>query len=85
MNVHLDQRAIPDDFEAVNLPGLDDENVSSAAFKLLSVHGPYPAPFPDKLDLIAGMPMRPGTPARQAAEQKDGDAHVSLVGPDKFV
>ena len=85
MNVHLDERAIPDDFEAVNLTGLDDENVSSATFKRLSVHGPYSAAFPDKLDLIVGMPMRPGPLARQPAEQKHGDAHASLLGPDKFV
>jgi hypothetical protein len=85
MNVHLDERAIPDGFEAVNLAGLDDENVPSATFKRLSVHGPYSAAFPDKLDLIVGMPMRPRTLARQPAEQKHGDAHVSLLGPDKFV
>jgi len=85
MNVDLDQRAVSDGFEAVNLAGLDDENVSSATFKRLSVHGPYSAAFPDKLDLIVGMPMRPRTLARQAAEQKDGDAHVSLLGADKFV
>jgi hypothetical protein len=29
--------------------------------------------------------MRPRTLARQPAEQKHGDAHVSLLGPDKFV
>jgi hypothetical protein len=34
MNVHLDERAIPDDFEAVNLTGLDNENVPSATFKV---------------------------------------------------
>jgi hypothetical protein len=38
VNVHLDEWAIPDDFEAVNLAGLDDENVHSATFKRLSVH-----------------------------------------------
>jgi hypothetical protein len=38
VNVHLDEWAIPDDFEAVNLAGLDDENVPSATFKRLSVH-----------------------------------------------
>jgi len=46
MNVHLDERAIPDGFEAVNLAGLDDENVPSSTFKRLSVHGPYSAAFP---------------------------------------
>src|SRR5215472_549864 len=85
MNVHLDQRAIPDGFEAVNLAGFNHENVPRAAFKRLSVHGPYSAAFPDKLDLIVGMPMRPGPLARQPAEQKHADAHVSLLGTDKFV
>jgi hypothetical protein len=63
MNVHLDERAIPGGFEAVNLAGLDDENVPSATFKRLSVHDPYSAAFPDKLDLVVGMPMRPRTPS----------------------
>jgi len=85
MNVHLDKRAIPDDFEAVNLARLDDENVPSATFKRLSVHRPYSAAFPDKLDLIVGMPMRPRPLARQRAEQKRANAHVSLLGPDEFV
>jgi hypothetical protein len=85
MNVDLDQRAVPDNFEAVNLAGLNDENVPSATFKRLSVHGPYAAAFPDKLDLIVGMPVRPRTLARQPAKQKHADAHVSLLGPDKFV
>src|SRR5690242_96201 len=74
MNVHLDERAIPDGLEAVNLAGLDDENVPSATLKRLSVHGPYSAAFPDKLDPLPGMPMRPPTLARQPAEQKHGDA-----------
>jgi len=60
MNVHLDERAIPNGFEAVNLAGLDDENVPSATFKHLPIDGPYSAAFPDKLDLIVGMVMRPG-------------------------
>jgi len=85
MNVHLDERAIPNGFEAVNLASLDDENVPSATFKSLPIDGPHSAAFPDKLDLIVGMPMRPGTFARQPAEQKHADAHVSLLGPDKFV
>src|SRR6266403_1280930 len=85
MHVHLEKRAIPDDFETVNLAGLDNENVPSATFKRLSVHGPYSAAFPDKLDLIVGMSMRPRTLARQPAEQKHGDGHISLLGADKFV
>ncbi len=85
MNVHLDQGAIADGLEAVNLAGLDDEDVPSATFKRFSVHGPYAAAFPDKLDLIVGMPMRPRTLSRQPAKQKHADAHVSLLGPDKFV
>src|SRR5260370_10448715 len=77
MNVHLGGRAIPDGLEAVNLAGLDNENVPSATFKRLSVHGPYSAALPDKLDLIVGMPMRPRTLARQPAEQKHGDEGAS--------
>jgi hypothetical protein len=39
MNVHLDERAIPDDFEAVNLAGLDDENIPSATFRYIHDYG----------------------------------------------
>src|ERR1700757_4549366 len=85
MNIHLHQRAIPDHLEAVNLPSLDHEDVSSASFKRLSVYRPYSAPIPDKLDLIIGMTMRPRTLPRQSAEQKYGNSHVSLLRPDKFV
>jgi hypothetical protein len=107
MKVHRHERAIPDDIEAVNLAGLDDENIPSAAFlrtpvstgaqtslrsRSSSPQGlqvqtlkPDSAAFPDKLDLIVRMPMRPRTLARQPAEQKHGDTHASLLGPDKFV
>src|SRR5215467_6346005 len=85
MNVQLDQRAIADDFEAVDLAGFDDKNVPRSAFKDLSVYGPYSTAFADELDFVVGMPMGTGTLARQTAEQKHADAHVPLLGADKFV
>jgi len=47
-----------------NVPSVTDrqEYVSGATFKRLYVHGPYSAAFPDKLDLIVGMPVRSQTP-----------------------
>jgi hypothetical protein len=84
MNVHLDERAIPDDFEAVNLAGLDDENVPSATFKRLSVRvsgfvlanpevkKSILRAFPDKLDLIIRMPIGRGLYLEPANEKVPG-------------
>jgi hypothetical protein len=47
MNVHLDQWTIPDSFEAVNLVGLDYEDIARAAFERLPVH--VAVPGADKL------------------------------------
>ena len=40
MDIHLNQWDIADGFEAVNLAGLDDEDIPGGAFKRLPVHGP---------------------------------------------
>jgi hypothetical protein len=58
MDVHLDQWAIPDGLEAVNLAGLDDEDIAGATLKCLPVYGPNPSAFADKLDFVVGMPVR---------------------------
>jgi hypothetical protein len=64
MDVDLDEGHIPDAAEAVNLPGLDDENIPGAGFEFLSVHGIQAAAFPQKLDFIVGVPVGSGTAAR---------------------
>ena len=54
MDVDLDQRAIPDGFDAVNLAGLDNKSRrrhlrTSCPFTVRS------AAFPDKLNFVVGM------------------------------
>src|SRR5260370_22077299 len=79
MDVHLDQWAIPDGFEAVNFAGLDDEDIAGATFKCLPVHGPKSAALPDKLDFIVGMSLRPRAFARQRTQYKDRNVHVAVI------
>src|SRR5215469_15638493 len=42
-------------FEAVDLPGLDDEDVSGAAVEGLAVYRPYPPALTDELDFVIRM------------------------------
>jgi hypothetical protein len=85
MHVHLDERAIANALEAVNLSCLDDEDISGASFKGLPIYGPQSAPFPDELDLVVGMTVRPRPPARLGVEQEHGDIYVALVGADELM
>ena len=62
MYIHLDEGRVTDAAEAVDLPGLDDENVTGSGFELLPVHGPETATFPHELDLVVRMAMGSGTP-----------------------
>src|SRR5262249_55435282 len=59
VHVELDQRRIANAAEAVNLAGLDDENVTRSGLEFLAVHGPEPATLPDELDFVIRIPMRP--------------------------
>ena len=84
MYIHLDEGRVTDAAEAVDLPGLDDENVTGSGFELLPVHGPETATFPHELDLVVRMAMRPGPPPRERAEQEHGDIHA-VIGSDKVM
>jgi hypothetical protein len=85
VNVDLYEWRIADATKAVNLAGLDDQNVTCAGFEFLSVDGPEAATFPHKLDFIIGMTMRSRTTAGEGAEEKHGDVHVPVIGPDELV
>ena len=85
MYVELDEGRVTDAAEAVDLPGLDDQNVTRAGFELLSVDGPEPAAFPHELYLIVRMAMGPRSTSREGAEEEHGDVHVALLGPDELV
>ena len=85
MYIHLDEGRVPEAAKTVDLPGLDDENVTGSGFEFLSVHGPETATFPHELDLVVRMAMRSGTPPGEGAEQEHRDVHVAVVGADKVM
>ena len=55
VNVELYQWRITNRLKAVDLAGLDDKDVSSAALEGLAAHGPHPPAFTDELDLVIRM------------------------------
>jgi hypothetical protein len=71
--------------KAVDLAGLDHENVAGAGFELLSIHGPEAATLGHELDFVVRMTMRPGTAAGKRAEEKGGDVDVAVIGSDEVV
>src|SRR2546422_4923795 len=85
MYIHLDEGRVTNASEAVDLPGLDDENVTGSGFELLPVHGPETATFPHELDLVVRMAMGSGTPPGESAEEERGDTHVPLIGSDEVM
>jgi hypothetical protein len=85
MYIKLDEGRVTNTPEAVDLPGLDDENVTCAGFEFLSVDGPETAAFPDELDFTVRMAMGSRATPREGAEEEYGDTHVAVVGPDELV
>jgi hypothetical protein len=85
MHLELDEGCVTDAAEAVDLPGLDDENVTCSGFEFLSVDGPETAAFPHELDFVVRMTMGAWTTPREGAEEEHGDVHVAVVGPDEVV
>ncbi len=85
MNVHLYQWCIADRFEAVDLAGLDDKDVSGAAFEGLAAHCPDTAAFTDELDLAIRMPVRTWRRTRLSMEQEHRNTGVALLGSDELM
>jgi hypothetical protein len=85
MYVDLDEGRVTNAAEAMDLPGLDDQNVTRAGFEFLPVDGPETATFPHELDFIVRVTVGAGTTPREGAEQEHGDIHVAVIGPDKVV
>jgi hypothetical protein len=65
MDIDLDQGDIADAAEAMDLPGLDDKNVTGAGLELFSIHGPETPALPYELYFIVRMTMGPGTVPRK--------------------
>jgi|SRR5689334_2613189 len=85
MDIELHERNVADACEAVDLACLDDENVSGARLEFLAVDDIPTAAFADELDLVVRMTVGPWTAAGSAVEQKDGDAHIAVVGANEVV
>jgi len=85
MHIALDKGRVANAAEAVDLTGLDDEDVSRPGFEFLSVDGPETAAFPHELDFVVRMTMGSWTAPREGAEEEHGDVHVAVIGPNEVV
>jgi hypothetical protein len=85
MDIDLDERRVTNAAEAMDLPGLDDENVPCAGFEFLTVDDPKTTTVLHELDFVVGMTMGPGTTPREGTEEEHGDIHVAVIGPDELV
>jgi hypothetical protein len=85
MHVELNEGSVPNAAEAVDLPGLDDENVTRPGLEFLPVDGPETAAFPHELDFVVRMTMGSRTTTGKGAEEEHGDVHIPVVGPDELV
>jgi hypothetical protein len=85
VHVQLNQRLIPDALEAVDLAGLDHQDVSRARLELLSIHHIAAPALSQELDLVVRVAMRTGTPAGQSPEQEHGDVDIALVRSHELV
>jgi hypothetical protein len=85
MDIYLDQRLVTDTGEAVDLPGLDDQDVARAGLKLPAVDLVETPSISDELDFVIGMAMRARPAAGQGIEEKYRDADVALIGADELV
>jgi hypothetical protein len=85
MYINLDQGAVANAAEAMDLPGLDDKNVTGAGFEFLPVDRPEAPAFPDELDFIVRMTMGAGTTPGEGAEEEDGDIDVAVLSSNEVV
>jgi hypothetical protein len=85
VDVDLDQGLIADALEAVDLPGLDHQDVPGTGFELLPIDDITAAAFPQELDLVVGMAMPTGTAAGQGPEQEHRYVDVALVRTHKLM
>src|SRR5688572_11302375 len=85
MDVELNQTFRTDAAEAVDLTGLDHQDIAGSRLELLAIHGPQPAAFPDELNLVIWVAMRPRTASRGAVEEEHRNVHVAIPGADEVV
>src|SRR5262245_31599336 len=85
MHVQLDERRVADAAEAVDLAGLDHEDVAGAGLELFAVHHPQTTTLPDELHFVVRMTMRSRTAAGKRAEQEHRHVHVAVIGADELM
>jgi hypothetical protein len=85
VDVELYKWRITNRLKAVDLAGLDDKDVSSAALEGVAVYCPHPAAFTNELDLVVRMPVRARPLTGLALKQKHRNARVALLSPDELV
>jgi hypothetical protein len=85
MDVNLNERRVADAVKAVDLSGLDDENVTRARFELLAVDGPETAALSHELDFVVGMTMWARTTAGEGSKEEYGDIDVTIVSANELV
>src|SRR5262245_26388870 len=84
VHIELHQWNIADAREAVNFARFDHENITGARLEFRAVDDVAAAAFANELDLVVGMPVRPGTAARSSIEEEYGDTHIALVGTNEI-
>jgi len=85
MYINLHEGRVANAAEAMDLPGLDDQDVTGAGLEFLPVDRPEAPAFPDELDFIVRMPMGPGTTPGEGAEEEGRDVDVAVLGSNELV
>jgi len=85
MNINLDQRSVANAPEGMDLPRLDDKDVTGTGFEFFPIDRPETPTLSDELDLIVRMAMGPGAPPRQRAEEEGGDIDAAVLGSNELV
>jgi len=85
VDVYLDQRLLSDALKAVDLAGLDDQDVSGTRLELLSIHDIMAPALSQELDLVVRVAMGTRPPARQSPEQEHRNVDVALLRADELV
>ena len=79
MYIQLDERSL-NAAEAVNLPGLDHQNIARTGLELLAVHHVQGAAGLNELDFIVRVTVRSRSAPRPAVEQEGRNADRALAG-----
>ena len=85
MDINLDEGRVSDATKAMDLPGLDHENIAGDCFEFLALDVIKAPPLPDELDFIVRMTMGTGTFPRKGAEKKGGYVDIAVLGANKVM